>query len=130
MRAASTSCSRTPRGTSARRRTGRPSPTTSGPSTPPSSTRTRARLPCSSGPSSRGRRPERATRVARGLLAARRGGTWRTSEETVWALRGLEDYRAAHVQNHPDADAFFYVNGVELIKFPLHERKEWQESAS
>jgi uncharacterized protein YfaS (alpha-2-macroglobulin family) len=76
------------------------------------------------------RPPELVTRLARGLLAARRGGAWRTPEETIWALRALEDYRAAHVLNHPDVDAFFYLNGVELLKLPLHERKEWQNSAS
>jgi hypothetical protein len=71
-----------------------------------------------------------AARVARGLLSLRRGGAWRTPEETVWALRALEDYRAAHVLNHPDVDAIFYLNGVELLKLPLHDRKKWQAAAS
>lgn len=76
-------------------------------------------------------RPSELTaRVAKGLLSLRRDGVWRTPEETLWALRALEDYRAAHVQNHADADAIFYLNGVELLNIPLHDRKTWQTAAS
>jgi hypothetical protein len=70
------------------------------------------------------------SRIARGLLAVRRGGTWRTPDETIWALRALDDYRSAHVLHHFDVDGFFYLNGQELLKMPLRERGEWQRKAS
>jgi uncharacterized protein YfaS (alpha-2-macroglobulin family) len=76
------------------------------------------------------RPPELVSRLARGLLAARRGGTWRTPEETIWALLALEDYRATHVPNHPDVDAFFYLSDRELLKMPLHGKADWQQTAS
>jgi alpha-2-macroglobulin len=76
------------------------------------------------------RPPELVSRVARGLLAQRKGGAWRTPEETIWSLRALEDYRAAHERNAPDADGFFYLNGVELLAVPMHDRKQWQSASS
>jgi hypothetical protein len=37
-----------------------------------------------------------AARLAAGLLADRRGGAWRTTHETAWALLALDALRAAH----------------------------------
>ncbi|MEP7123780.1 MAG: Ig-like domain-containing protein [Byssovorax sp.] len=37
-----------------------------------------------------------ASRLAAGLLADRRGGAWRTTHETAWALLALDAFRAAH----------------------------------
>ena len=36
-----------------------------------------------------------APRLARGLLGERRGGAWRSTQETAWALLALDDYRAS-----------------------------------
>jgi len=44
-----------------------------------------------------------AARLAAGLLADRRGGAWRTTQETAWALLALDAFRAAH----PTATASF-----------------------
>ncbi|HEY8944850.1 MAG TPA: alpha-2-macroglobulin family protein, partial [Polyangiaceae bacterium] len=43
--------------------------------------------------------------LARGLLAARRGGTWTTTQESAFALAALTDYRDAVEKEEPDFEA-------------------------
>ncbi|MDX2053317.1 MAG: MG2 domain-containing protein [Polyangiaceae bacterium] len=42
-------------------------------------------------------------RLARGLLLARKGGSWRTTQETAFALLALNDYQKAAERDSPDA---------------------------
>lgn len=55
-----------------------------------------------------------APRLVHGLLGARRGGTWRSTQETAWALLALYDYAEAAEATVPafDAKVFF---GDELL---------------
>jgi uncharacterized protein YfaS (alpha-2-macroglobulin family) len=43
--------------------------------------------------------------LVRGLLAARRGGTWRTTQETAHALLALDAFRKVHEAEEPDFTA-------------------------
>jgi hypothetical protein len=63
-----------------------------------------------------------AARVAKGLLGMRKGGTWRTTQETAWALLALDDYRRAQESAAPDFDAKVTVNDVPLFVTPFRER--------
>ena len=42
-----------------------------------------------------------AARLARGLLGRREGGAWRSTQENVWALLALDDYRRAQEASSP-----------------------------
>jgi uncharacterized protein YfaS (alpha-2-macroglobulin family) len=42
-----------------------------------------------------------AAALARGLLADRTGGTWRSTQESAWALLALADYRRAQESDEP-----------------------------
>ncbi len=46
-----------------------------------------------------------AKQIVAGLLQERRGGTWRTTQETAWALLALGDYRRAQEKVVPDMTA-------------------------
>jgi len=46
-----------------------------------------------------------ASRLARGLLDHRVGGAWRSTQENVWALLALDDYRRAAESTTPSFDA-------------------------
>jgi uncharacterized protein YfaS (alpha-2-macroglobulin family) len=63
-----------------------------------------------------------AARLAHGLLDVRRGGTWRTTQETAWALLALDDYRAAQEAAAPDFDADVFHGPVLLARAPFHGR--------
>ena len=55
------------------------------------------------------------SKLAMGLLAQRKGGTWRSTQETAWALLSLDDYRKAQEKGDipPDAEIEKYLNGLE-----------------
>ena len=63
-----------------------------------------------------------APRIAAGLLGARRGGAWRSTQETAWALLALDDYRKAQEKVAPDFDARVFLGEVELFSAPFHGR--------
>jgi uncharacterized protein YfaS (alpha-2-macroglobulin family) len=50
-----------------------------------------------------------AARLAKGLLAVRNHGTWRSTQETAWALLALDDYRRAQEHDAPDFDAQVFL---------------------
>ena len=58
--------------------------------------------------------------LARGLLADRRGGRWRSTHETAWALLALDDYRRAQEPTAPDLDARAFVGDLELLDASMH----------
>jgi uncharacterized protein YfaS (alpha-2-macroglobulin family) len=55
-----------------------------------------------------------ASRLARGLLDRRVAGAWRSTQENVWALLALEDYRRAAEASAPAFDAKVFL-GDELL---------------
>ena len=55
-----------------------------------------------------------AARLAMGLLGARRGGTWRNTQETAWSLLALADYRNAQEKTEPDFVAHVFLGQAEI----------------
>jgi hypothetical protein len=56
-----------------------------------------------------------ASRLARGLVADRRGGAWRSTQETIWALIALDQYRRAQEPAPPDFKARALLGGAEVL---------------
>jgi hypothetical protein len=52
-----------------------------------------------------------APRLARGLLALRENGAWRSTQENGWALLALRDYRAAQEASGKDVEARAFLGG-------------------
>lgn len=63
-----------------------------------------------------------AARLARGLLRARRGGTWRSTQETAYALLALDDYRKAQERQRPDYVARVWLSGKQLMSAAMRGR--------
>lgn len=63
-----------------------------------------------------------AAKVARGLLQARRGGTWRSTQETAYALLALDEYRKAQERERPDFTARVWLSGKRLMSAALRGR--------
>ncbi len=61
-------------------------------------------------------------RLARGLLAMRHGGTWRSTQETAWALVALDEYRKAQEANVPNFDANVFLGDDKIFSAPFHQR--------
>ncbi|MEZ4227395.1 MAG: MG2 domain-containing protein [Polyangiaceae bacterium] len=55
-----------------------------------------------------------ASALAKGLLHARRGGSWRNTQETAYALLALDEYRKAQERQTPDFLARIWLSGAEL----------------
>ncbi len=71
-----------------------------------------------------------AARLAKGLLAARRGGAWRSTQENAWALLALDAYRKAQEKDVPDFDARVFVGDQQVLEASFHERTVKAKSAS
>jgi hypothetical protein len=65
---------------------------------------------------------ELGARLARGLLAMRHGGTWRSTQETAWALVALDEYRKAQEANIPNFDANVFLGDDKIFSAPFHQR--------
>ena len=63
-----------------------------------------------------------AARLAMGLLAARKGGAWRSTQEAAWALLALDQYRKAEEKAAPDFDARVFLGEAEIFSAPFHGR--------
>lgn len=63
-----------------------------------------------------------ASKLAMGLLAVRRGGTWRNTQETAWSLLALDDYRKAQEKVEPDFTAHVFLGEAELFRAAFHGR--------
>ena len=61
-----------------------------------------------------------ASRLAKGLLAARNHGTWRSTDESAWALLALDDYRRAQEQVAPNFDAAILLGGTKVASSSFH----------
>jgi uncharacterized protein YfaS (alpha-2-macroglobulin family) len=56
-----------------------------------------------------------AARLARGLLAERDGGKWRTTQEAAWALIALDEYRKAAEAEPPNFEARVSFGGDKTL---------------
>jgi uncharacterized protein YfaS (alpha-2-macroglobulin family) len=63
-----------------------------------------------------------ASRLAKGLLAARDGGRWRSTQEAAWALIALDEYRRTQEAKAPEFDARVFLGDALLGRAPFHER--------
>jgi uncharacterized protein YfaS (alpha-2-macroglobulin family) len=63
-----------------------------------------------------------ASRLARGLLSHRKNGAWRSTQENVWALLALDDYRHKSESDVPDFDARVFLGGSRLAEVGFHGR--------
>jgi uncharacterized protein YfaS (alpha-2-macroglobulin family) len=62
------------------------------------------------------------SKLARGLLLQRRGGSWRSTQETAFALLALDAYRRAQEQELPDYSARIWIGEAELLSAGMHGR--------
>jgi hypothetical protein len=60
-----------------------------------------------------------ASKLARGLLAVRRGGNWRSTQEAAFALLSLDAYRRAQEKATPDYVAKVWLAGGELFSHEM-----------
>ncbi len=60
-----------------------------------------------------------APRIAKGLLAMRKGGSWRSTQETAWALLALDDYRKAQESVAPSFDARVFLGDLLAHEAPF-----------
>jgi len=63
-----------------------------------------------------------AAKLAMGLLAARKGGAWRSTQETAWSLLALDDYRRAQEKSSPDFVARVFLGPTEIHAATFRER--------
>ncbi len=68
-------------------------------------------------------------RLAKGLLKDRKGGAWRSTQETAWALLALDDYRRAQEAAVPDFVAHAFVGDHELLSATFKGRSFAQPRA-
>jgi len=55
-----------------------------------------------------------ATKLVYGLLGERKGGTWRTTQETAWVLLALDDYRRTQEKKVPSFSARVFLGQSEI----------------
>lgn len=60
-------------------------------------------------------------RLARGLLAARQGGTWRSTQETAFALLALDEYRRLQESVQPNFVARLWFGEEKVAEFPFRK---------
>jgi uncharacterized protein YfaS (alpha-2-macroglobulin family) len=60
------------------------------------------------------------SRLARGLLDHRVNGAWRSTQENVWALVALDDYRRAAESATPDFDAHVFLGSERIGAAAFH----------
>lgn len=63
-----------------------------------------------------------AAKLALGLLADRKGGSWRSTQETAWALIALDDYRRAQERVPPSFDARVFLGDNLLGEVPFRDK--------
>jgi hypothetical protein len=71
-----------------------------------------------------------AAKLAMGLLAARKGGSWRSTQETAWSLLALDDYRRAQEKSSPDFIAHVFLGQNEIHTATFRERSVAQVRTS
>jgi hypothetical protein len=75
-------------------------------------------------------RPDHAlgSKLAMGLLASRKGGSWRNTQETAWSLLALDDYRKVQEKVSPNFTAHVFLGENELFSAAFQGRSLKQES--
>lgn len=68
-------------------------------------------------------------KTVRGLMAARRNGRWRTTQENAWALSALTRYFRAAEAETPDMTARAWLGSVMLAETPLRGRSSSTQAA-
>ena len=63
-----------------------------------------------------------ASKLARGLVAVRKGGAWRTTQEAAFALLALDQYRRSEEKVVPDYLARIWLSGTELAQAEMRGR--------
>ncbi|HZF52893.1 MAG TPA: MG2 domain-containing protein [Polyangiaceae bacterium] len=71
-----------------------------------------------------------AAKLAMGLLADRRGGAWRSTQETAWSLLALDDYRRAQEKSSPDFVAHVFLGPNEVHTATFRDRSTAQVRTS
>lgn len=71
-----------------------------------------------------------AGRIAKGLLAARNHGAWRSTQENAWALLALDDYRKAQEAEPPAFDVAVFVGETHVFDADFQGRSVRSKSAS
>lgn len=61
-----------------------------------------------------------APRLARGLLGLRREGAWRSTQENLWALVALEEYRKAQEARAAEVDVQAFLGSDPVGTFAFH----------
>ncbi len=71
-----------------------------------------------------------AAKLALGLLASRKGGRWRTTQETAWSLLALDAYRRAQEATEPSFHARVFLGQALLTEttFQGRERLAFQNT--
>ena len=69
-----------------------------------------------------------APKLARALLDARRGGAWRSTQETAYSLLALDEYRRAQEKQEPDFVATVWFGQSEVTKERFAGRSVLAES--
>jgi hypothetical protein len=64
-----------------------------------------------------------------GLLADRRGGTWRSTQETAWSLLALNQYRLAQEKTDPNFTARVFLGSTEIFSAAFRGREATQAQA-
>ena len=63
-----------------------------------------------------GRPADHSSKLARGLLAMRSGGRWKSTQEAAWSLLALDDYRKVAEAMPPDFDAAVFLGQAQIFK--------------
>jgi uncharacterized protein YfaS (alpha-2-macroglobulin family) len=63
-----------------------------------------------------------AARIAKGLMALRKGGTWGTTRDNAWALLALDDYRRAQEKELPDFEGKVSLGAAAIFSAPFQGR--------
>ncbi len=71
-----------------------------------------------------------ASRIAKGLLAARKGGAWRSTQENAWALLGLDAYRKAQEADAPSFDVDVFMGEQRIFEADFEGRSVKARTAS
>ncbi|HKQ72012.1 MAG TPA: alpha-2-macroglobulin family protein [Polyangiaceae bacterium] len=71
-----------------------------------------------------------AARLAMGLLADRKHGTWRSTQETAWALLALDAYRRTQERTPPSFDVRAFFGDAEVLKAAFRGRQATSVTAS
>jgi hypothetical protein len=70
-----------------------------------------------------------AAQLARGLLLKRENGTWRSTQETTYALLALDAYRNAQEKSVPDFDVKVWLGQTPIADAKMHGRSLGVERA-